>query len=135
VAPLATLASESAHRYSPFLLVSIALTLTFGATLGMINLARLTTPYFGGVTPGSVSAHAIVQVFGFVGLFVMGVASHVLPRFAQRPLAMPSLVTPILGLQAGGVMTIVAAFMLQEREVVAWACAAGSLALVPTART
>jgi hypothetical protein len=129
VAPLAPLVSEPAHRYRPFLITSIALTLTFGATLGMINLARLTTPYFGGVTPGSVSAHAFVQVFGFVGLFVMGVASHVLPRFTQRPLAMPSMVVVILGLQAGGVMTLVAAFMLEERQV-AWAWAAGSLALV-----
>jgi hypothetical protein len=129
VAPIAPLVSEPAHRYVPFLLASVALTLTFGATLGMINLARLTTPYFGGVPPGSVRAHAFVQVFGFVGLFVMGIACHVLPRFAGRPLVAPSLTRPILGLQAGGVMTIVAAFMLHG-TLIPWAWAAGSIALV-----
>jgi hypothetical protein len=129
LAPTPPLAAESPHRYAPFLLTALALTLTFGATLGMINLARLTTPYFGTVTPGSVSAHGFVQVFGFVGLFVMGVACHVLPRFAGRGLAAPSLVTPMLVLQAGGVVTIVGAFMLHE-QTTPWGWTAGSLALV-----
>jgi hypothetical protein len=128
VAPAPPLASEPAHRYVPFLLASVASTLTFGATLGMINLARLTTPYFGGMTTGSVRAHAFVQVFGFVGLFVMGIACHVLPRFAGRPLAAPLLTRLILGLQAGGVMTIVAALILRDTPIL-WAWAAGSLAL------
>ena len=129
IAPAARLAFEPAHRYVPFLLASLALTLTFGATLGMFNLARLTTPWFGGLPQSSVRAHAFVQVFGFVGLFVMGIACHVLPRFAGRPLGAPSLTRMMLGLQVGGVLGIVAAFMLAE-EVIRWAWAAGSLALV-----
>lgn len=129
VAPAPPLTAEPAHRYVPFLLASVALTLTFGATLGMFNLARLTTPYFGGVTTGSVRAHAFVQVFGFVGLFVMGVACHVLPRFAGRPLAAPSLTRLILGLQIGGVLAVVVAFMLRDGLIAqAWVC--GSLALI-----
>lgn len=129
VAPAAPLAFEPAHRYVPFLLVSIALTLTFGATLGMINLARLTTPYFGGMPASSARAHAFVQVFGFVGLFVMGIACHVVPRLTGRPLAAPSLTRMIVGLQCGGVLAIVAAFMLSEEQI-RWAWLAGSLALV-----
>lgn len=129
VAPAAPLALEPVHRYVPFLLSAIALTLTFGATLGMINLARLTTPWFGGMTLSSVRAHAFVQVFGFVGLFVMGVACHVLPRFAARPLGASRLVRPMLVLQIAGVVAIVGAFMLRDAPI-DWAWAAGSLALV-----
>jgi uncharacterized protein involved in response to NO len=129
VAPAAPLAHEPVHRYVPFLLSAIALTLTFGATLGMINLARLTTPWFGGMTLSSVRAHAFVQVFGFVGLFVMGIACHVLPRFAARPLGAPRLVQPMLVLQIAGVVAIVGAFMLRDVPI-DWAWASGSLALV-----
>jgi hypothetical protein len=128
VAPAPPLLAEPAHRYVPFLLVSVALTLTFGATLGMINLARLTTPYFGAMPPGSVRAHAFAQVFGFVGLFVMGIALHVLPRFAGRPLGAASLTRTVLGLQAGGVMAIAIALTLGDVPVY-WLWSSGALAL------
>jgi uncharacterized protein involved in response to NO len=129
IAPAAALALEPVHRYVPFLLASVALTLTFGATLGMINLARLTTPWFGGMPLGSVRAHAFVQVFGFVGLFVIGIACHVLPRFAGRPLAAASLTKPILATQFAGVLTVAAAFMWHD-EPIGWLWAIGSFALV-----
>lgn len=129
IAPAAALAFEPVHRYVPFLLASVALTLTFGATLGMINLARLTTPWFGGMPVGSVRAHAFVQVFGFVGLFVIGIACHVLPRFAGRPLAAASLTKPILVSQLVGVLTIAGAFMRHD-EPIGWAWAVGSFTLV-----
>jgi hypothetical protein len=129
VAPAAPLAFEPVHRYVPFLLSSLALTLTFGATLGMINLARLTTPWFGGMPLNSVRAHAFVQVFGFVGLFVMGIACHVLPRFAGRPLGAASLTRLMLGLQLAGIASIVAAFMLRE-DVIRGAWIAGSISLI-----
>jgi hypothetical protein len=129
VAPAASLAFEPVHRYVPFLLSSIALTLTLGATLGMINLARLTTPWFGGMPLGSVRAHAFTQVFGFVGLFVTGIACHVLPRFAGRPLAAASLTRPILATQLAGVLTVAAAF-IRGNEPSRWIWTAGSLALV-----
>jgi hypothetical protein len=129
VAPASALAFEPVHRYVPFLLASVALTLTFGATLGMINLARLTTPWFGGLPTSSVRAHAFVQVFGFVGLFVMGIACHVLPRFAGQPLGASRLVRPMLGLQLGGVLTIAGAFMLAD-DVLRWAWVAGSIGLI-----
>src|SRR5688572_7068581 len=68
--------------FVPFFIGSLVLTLTFGATLGMINLARLTADWgLGGLPRPSVWAHGYVQIFGFMTLFIMGVAYHVLPRF------------------------------------------------------
>ena len=79
--------------FVPFFLGSLLLTLSFGATLGMINLARLTATWGLGTLPRpSVWAHGYVQVFGFMALFIMGVAYHVIPRFVSGPLARAGLV-------------------------------------------
>jgi hypothetical protein len=97
--------------FVPFFIASLALSLTWGATLGMINLARLTTNWGLGALPRpSVWAHAYVQVFGFMALFVMGVAYHVLPRFVSGTLQNARLVRWSFGLQLAGVVLIACGF-------------------------
>jgi NnrS protein/uncharacterized protein DUF1858 len=105
--------APSAEVYRVFLFTSLALTLTFGATLGMINLARLTWT-LGALPPASVWAHAYVQVFGFVGLFVMGVACHVLPRFAATELRSRRTAFAAFGAQVAGVSLTTMGFLLAE---------------------
>jgi hypothetical protein len=65
--------------FSPhFILGSLFLTLTLGATTGMINLLRIAA---GGDVPISHrQIHAHTQILGFAGLFLMGIAYHALPR-------------------------------------------------------
>ena len=90
---------------------SLLLTLTFGATLGMINLARLTAGWGLGVLPRpSVWAHGYVQVFGFMALFIMGVAYHVIPRFVSGTLQHARLVPWSFWLQLCGVVLIACGF-------------------------
>jgi uncharacterized protein involved in response to NO len=97
--------------FVPFFIGSLLLTLTFGATLGMINLARLTTGWGLGVLPRpSVWAHGYVQVFGFMALFIMGVAYHVLPRFVGGTLQRARLVPWSFWLQLSGVVLIACGF-------------------------
>ena len=97
--------------FVPFFIASLLLTLTWGATLGMVNLARLTTNWGLGTLPrSSVYAHAYVQVFGFMALFVMGVAYHVLPRFVSGTLQRARLVPWSFWLQLGGVVAIACGF-------------------------
>ena len=48
-----------------------------------------------------VQAHGHLQLVGFVGLFVAGIAYHVLPRFKNTELALPQLALPSLLLLAG----------------------------------
>lgn len=94
-----------------FVVASLVLTLTWGATLGMINLARLTAGWGLGTLPAtSVWAHAYVQVFGFLALFVMGVAYHVLPRFVGTELQQPRFVSWSFWLQLVGVTVIACGF-------------------------
>lgn len=99
------------RRFVAFFVASLGLTLTLGATLGMISLARLTGTW-GTLPRPSVWAHGYVQVFGFLGLFVMGFAYHALPRFVGAALRRPRLVPVSLWLQMGGVLSVAAAFLL-----------------------
>jgi len=123
---------DTTHRYAPFLIAALVLTLTGGATLGMFNLARLTTTLFGPLPRPSVWAHGYVQVFGFVGLFVMGVAYHVVPRFVASPLKAPSLVAWTLGLQVTGVVAVALAFLAgPDATLLLWR--AGTLLLLAAA--
>lgn len=97
--------------FVPFFIGSLLLTLTFGTTLGMINLARLTADWGLGVLPRpSVWAHGYVQVFGFMALFIMGVAYHVIPRFVGGTLQNPRLVPWSFWLQLCGVVLIACGF-------------------------
>jgi len=62
------------------------------------------------VTPGVwwlalVQAHGHVQLFGWAGLLVVGVALHFLPRLRGAPLAFPELSPWLLALLAGGLAT------------------------------
>jgi hypothetical protein len=111
---------DTTHRYPPFLIAALVLTLTGGATLGMFNLARLTTTLFGSLPRPSVWAHGYVQVFGFVSLFVMGIAYHVVPRFVAAPLHAPSLVVWTLGLQIAGVLAVASAFLAGTEVAPIW---------------
>ena len=58
----------------------------------------------------SVWAHAYVQVFDFMALFIMGVAYHVLPRFVGGTLQSARLVPWSFWLQLAGVIAIACGF-------------------------
>ena len=51
-----------------------------------------------------VQAHGHLQLVGFVGVFIAGLAYHVLPRFKNTELRLPGLAIASIGLLAGGVV-------------------------------
>lgn len=72
--------------YRPFALIALAATLLVATPLGTWMLARL--HWGGGPIPAEhVWLHAHLQVFGFFGTLIVGVAHHLVPRFAGRPVA------------------------------------------------
>jgi hypothetical protein len=77
-------------------------TLGVGTPLGTWMLARL---HWGGgpVSAESVWLHAHLQAFGFFGTLIVGVAHHLVPRFAGRPVAVTPL-TPWLAGALGGAL-------------------------------
>ncbi len=72
-------APSAPSLFSPhFVVGSLVLTLTLGATTGMVNLLRIAA---GGDVPiDHRQMHGHTQVLGFAALFLMGIAYHALPR-------------------------------------------------------
>jgi len=85
--------------YRPFALLGLAATLAGGIPLGVWLLAWL---YLGvaAVPVEWALLHAHLQIFGFFGTLIMGVAQHLLPRFTGRPVSRSPFLPWLLGLQA-----------------------------------
>ena len=91
--------------YKVFIKTAIIIALTAGATLGAVILASMA---LGRSTqslwPDITQAHGTAQVFGWAGLFIMGVAYHVLPRLLATELRGQALVIPSYGFVVGGIL-------------------------------
>lgn len=72
----------SERSYRPFVRVSLVVALTLGFTTGA---AMLALPLLGFESGAGwlthTQAHGVAQIFGWAGLFVIGLAFHALPRF------------------------------------------------------
>jgi hypothetical protein len=91
--------------FRPFFLAGIAVVLTLGAVWGAYLLARIAIAgKFTAVGLHEVNAHGHAQIFGWVGLFVMGFAYQAFPRFKHTTLAFPGLAWLSFALMLGGVM-------------------------------
>lgn len=73
---------ESETLYKRFVFVALVIALTAGFALGAVNLTRIALAQSYYTIDGALKqAHGHAQIFGWVGLFVMGVAFHAVPRF------------------------------------------------------
>jgi hypothetical protein len=72
--------------YEKFIKGSIVIAITLGGALGVLMLAPLTIGPSLGLSWSLVRAHAHFQLFGWLGLFIMGIAYHVIPRFKATQL-------------------------------------------------
>ncbi len=99
----ATPTQQPFHRARPFLVASAALGIGAGFLLAsVLSISQGLRLPLGLWWLALVQAHGHVQLFGWAGLFVLGVALHFLPRLRGTPLAAPSTVGWSLGLLAGG---------------------------------
>jgi hypothetical protein len=91
-APLATdsLTRLADEIYRPFFKSGIAVVLTLGAAWGAYLLLRIAFENtFSAAGLHEINAHGHAQIFGWVGLFVMGFAYQALPRFKHSTLPFP----------------------------------------------
>jgi NnrS protein/uncharacterized protein DUF1858 len=92
--------------YRPFFKAGIAVVLTLGAAWGAYLLVRIGwTNSFRSIDIHEVNAHGHAQIFGWVGLFVMGFAYQAFPRFKHGSLSHPGLALTTLWLMLGGIVT------------------------------
>jgi hypothetical protein len=90
--------------YRPFALIALGATLLVAAPLGTWMLVRL--HWGGGPIPAEhVWFHAHLQVFGLFATLIVGVAHHLVPRFAGRPVA-ATVLTPWLAGALGGPLAL-----------------------------
>ncbi len=94
---------QATQPYFIAVIASLAIAVLGGLPLGIlaalgggrdIGLGARWTPI--------VQAHGHLQLVGFVGLFIVGIAYHVLPRFKNTELALPRLALPSIALLALG---------------------------------
>jgi uncharacterized protein involved in response to NO len=78
---------DSEHLYKRFVFGALLVALTLGFGLGVVNLTRIAWARdYAAVSGVLKQIHGHAQVFGWVGLFIMGVAFHAIPRMKMQPL-------------------------------------------------
>ena len=82
--------AKAEQLYKRFIAAALLVALTVGFGLGAINLTRIAAARsYSDISGVLKQIHGHAQIFGWVGLFVMGVAFHAVPRF--KMVALPSL--------------------------------------------
>jgi hypothetical protein len=96
--------ARSQQPYRSFFTAAIAVVLTVGASWGVWILWQLASiGRFTGLPVNQVNAHGHAQLFGWVGLFVMGFAYQMFPAIWQRRLVAPRAVPAVFGTMVAGV--------------------------------
>jgi len=96
----------SRSLYRPFFLAGIAVVLTVGAAWGAWLLWQIGFAHrFTGVSLHQVNAHGHAQVFGWVGLFVMGFGYQMFPAIWQRRLRATRLVPFVFTAMVAGIIS------------------------------
>lgn len=102
--------AEPAESYRYYLRAAVLIGALAGAALGAVNLTWIAVWGFTGVMPAwswwpaLVQAHGNAQLYGWCGLFVMGIASHSLPRMLRKPPMRAWRATAIFGLVLAGLL-------------------------------
>jgi hypothetical protein len=91
--------------YRPFFRAGIAIVLTLGAAWGAYLLLRIgLSGSFATAGLHEVNAHGHAQIFGWVGLFIMGFAYQAFPRFKNTTLSHPRLAGLTWWMMVAGVL-------------------------------
>lgn len=96
-----------APPWPPFVVAALVLTLTVGALSGAFDLWRLRIA-LNPVPLDHHRAHALGQLFGFLGLFTLGVSLHLGPRFFGASSPSPARVRFLRWAGIGGVVLAIA---------------------------
>ena len=97
--------AKAEQLYKRFIASALLVALTVGFTLGAINLTRIAAARsYADISGVLKQIHGHAQIFGWVGLFIMGVAFHAVPRF--KMVALPSLraANAVLALMVTGIV-------------------------------
>lgn len=123
VAPVPPETETESYRY--YLRAAVLIGVVAGAALGAFNLGWIAFWGYTGAMPqwewwpALIQAHGNAQLFGWTGLFIMGIAGHSLPRMLRRPAPSARLSGVIFGLVLGGLVLGTVAQPLATRAAAA----------------
>ena len=101
--------------YRRYFLAGIAVVLSAGASWGAWLLWTIgLNGSFRAASVHAINAHGEAQIFGWVGLFIMGFAYQAFPRMWQTTLAAPRLAVVAFGLMVGGLVVRTAGITTAE---------------------
>jgi hypothetical protein len=116
--------------YPRYFLAGIAVTLTAGATWGAWLLVRIARARdFAAPSIFEINAHGQAQIYGWMGLFIVGFALQMFPAFWGARLAAPRLARALLPLMAAAIVVRAVAEARPEGRFAALAVAAGGVQL------
>ncbi|MFB3908318.1 MAG: NnrS family protein [Candidatus Eisenbacteria bacterium] len=117
-----------ARVHRPFFLAAIVTTLTAGVGWGAFLLLRIASDRsFTKLSIFEVNAHAQAQIYGWIGLFILGFAYEAFPRFRGTPLPAPRLARASLVAMLLGIVLRSVGEPLHDRPLFAALAIAGSI--------
>lgn len=88
-----------------FIKAALAITLTIGTAYGVVILTQIALGQsFSAPKLAITQAHGHAQIFGWVGLFIMGIAYYTLPKFKNLGLSSLKLANASFALMLGGII-------------------------------
>lgn len=102
--------AEPTESYRYYLRAAALIGALAGAALGAVNLTWIAVWGFTGQMPNwpwwpaLIQAHGNAQLFGWCGLFVMGIAAHSIPRMLRKPAPRPWMAPTVFGLVLTGLL-------------------------------
>lgn len=113
--------AEPSERYYIFLATSLVLALGLGFVLAiLLPIAVALQSNWGLRWQALAQVHGHVQVVGFAGFFVIGMAYRLVPRFSSTPLRHGWTVLPVYGLLLAGVILRALTQPLSDNALFAW---------------
>lgn len=120
--------------YRPFFKAGIGVVLSLGAVWGAYLLARIALGgSFTAAGVQEINAHGHAQIFGWVGLFVMGFAYQAFPRFKHASLAYPQFALATLWMLLTGLVGRSLGQLFAADHPLAWYIGLGASCLEVTA--
>ncbi|MGQ3685278.1 MAG: DUF1858 domain-containing protein [Candidatus Loosdrechtia sp.] len=96
---------EEDKVYEVFAKTAIIITLTVGVTFGTLILSYIALKSnFDAIYYALIQAHGHAQLYGWLGLFVMGFALYIIPRVKNAEIRHKNLVTACYGLITAGII-------------------------------
>jgi uncharacterized protein involved in response to NO len=113
---------EPFRRVAPLLLTALLMGVGGGFALAtVLTLTRALAVPQGAWWEATAQAHGHLQLYGWAGLFVLGVSLHFLPRLRGTPLAHAGLVPWLLSILTGGlILRAISQPLLTINGVVIW---------------